>query len=212
MEGSVSARITDNAAFNPGNTDFSFAIWWYTGNTFHGENVYVLAKCTTDTGSGGRQYDLAYIGGTARFVWHINATAVVNASSLGVPAEDTWYFIYVDHDATADLAGISVNAGTLDTAAWSSGVQAKTGDFAIGRLGSYSGSLYADGGADSVGYWSRRLTGAERTELYNGGAGVAYADIAGGGTTRAAMFFSLAGLAIPAATLAGLYKAGAVAL
>ncbi len=32
------------------------------------------------------------------------------------------------------------------------------------------------------------------------------------GTRRAAMFFSLSGLVIPAATLAGLYKAGAVAL
>lgn len=33
-----------------------------------------------------------------------------------------------------------------------------------------------------------------------------------GGTKRAAMFFSLAGIGIPAATLAGLYKAGAVAI
>lgn len=45
-------------------------------------------------------------------------------------------------------------------------------------------------------------------------AGISLAPLTVGSTggARAAMFFSLAGLAIPAATLAGLYKAGAVAL
>lgn len=45
--------------------------------------------------------------------------------------------------------------------------------FGIGRFG-VSDAMYFNGSIDEVGIWSRALSGAEVTSLYNGGAGLAY--------------------------------------
>lgn len=83
-----------------------------------------------------------------------------------VPAT-TWTHIAVTYDA-AGLVQIYLN-GTLDD----SGTDLQTlswGDITIGRFNAAS----CDGRIDEVGIWSRVLTGAEITTLYNGGAGLSY--------------------------------------
>ena len=97
-------------------------------------------------------------------VWyHIVAAADVSAQNWEIYRNDT------NTNATADTTGAtSIFNGT--------------GDFALGRQGS-DNTGYMDAVLDEVGIWSRELTSAEVTELYNGGAGLQYPFGGGGGAT-----------------------------
>lgn len=84
-------------------------------------------------------------------------------------------------DAAGDTANIQVNNGTPDSAA-TSGTAPNTSaaEFRIGAR-EYAGfEGYFDGLIDQVGIWKRVLTAQERTDLYNAGAGLSYADMSGG--------------------------------
>lgn len=70
--------------------------------------------------------------------------------------------------ATAYLNGTLVFTGTAVLTTWSTGL----------RLGNSTNNAsfprFFDGDIDEAGVWSRALTGAEITSLYNAGAGLAY--------------------------------------
>jgi hypothetical protein len=88
----------------------------------------------------------------------------------------TWYCVHAWHDPDTDVIGIAFNAGTPVTAAHTTGTRNLTAPFVIGAF--YTGGVgngTFDGVIDQVGFWKRVLTGAERTQLYNGGAGLSYA-------------------------------------
>jgi len=86
----------------------------------------------------------------------------------------------VEYDAAANLIGCSGNNGTLDQTAQSTGCYDGSAGFSLGRQ--YDTTSPLGGRLDCVGIWRRKLTSAERTFLYNNGAGRSYAMIAGGGT------------------------------
>jgi hypothetical protein len=93
------------------------------------------------------------------------------ANTFGAPSTGVWYFLVGFVDLDNDIIGISVNDGTVDTAAYTaSSVFDGTAPFEIGRLGS-SDNIF-DGDIDAVGLWSRRLSTGEITALYNGGTGL----------------------------------------
>lgn len=85
----------------------------------------------------------------------------------------TWYFVCGRYDGTN--VSISVNAGTPVTAAYSSGIFDSTAPFILGSQADndFSGTEY-DGLIDEVSVWSRALSDAEVTTLYNSGNGLAY--------------------------------------
>lgn len=91
---------------------------------------------------------------TAGTFFHVAATVVVATKVVK---------FYVDGVETT-----GTNADANATAIFDS-----TADFALGKLGS-NAAFFMDGILDEVGVWSRALTAAEITELYNGGAGLAY--------------------------------------
>lgn len=93
----------------------------------------------------------------------------------------TWHHLVLTYDG-ATLQGYlnGTSMGTLATSG--NGVSAGQETFKIGRDSSgYPGGTlgYCDANIDEVDVWSRAITSTEVTELYNGGAGLAYPFSAG---------------------------------
>lgn len=84
---------------------------------------------------------------------------------------DTWYFIAAWWDADAGEIGISVNGGAAVTKPMSASFS-EAGQFALGASESTTWSWLGD--LDEIGVWTRTLSGAEITALYNAGAGLQY--------------------------------------
>lgn len=102
----------------------------------------------------------------------------------------TWVMLTGWHDAdggsgSAGESGIAVNASvspvmTDDTGTPTDG--GRTDPFVVGGVS--GGSFYYDGKMALLGMWNGRFPdGTERTTLYNGGSGLAYSDLTGGGTS-----------------------------
>jgi hypothetical protein len=140
-----------------------------------------------DTNIAQREYLLFWNNSTDRFNWLVSSDGVGNtpviASTFGAPSLATWYQIICWHDAAANQIGISVNDGSANTASHTTGVFDSTAPFRIGAQGGGAPSTgsYWDGLLSKCRFWKRVLTSGERTQLYNAGAGLAYASFGGGG-------------------------------
>lgn len=171
-----------HADLSPGDTDFTLQAWVYLDSKPSGSQMRIIDKYQT----GLKEYTLLYYQSGDRFEFVVSAdgssdSQYKDADTFGAPSLGTWYLIHAWHDSVNNQIGISVNAGTADTAAHSGGIYQGAAPFEIGR--NLTNGFYWDGRIDEVALWSRVLTGAERTELYNGGAGLSYSDLSGGGTT-----------------------------
>jgi hypothetical protein len=199
---------TDNAALSTGDINFAVAAWVYA-DTLAASATFV----SRETSGTVREYRLEYDQPSSRFRFLTfnaagSAVGLVSATTFGAPSAATWYFVYAERNKVAGTVGISVNAGTLDTAV-ETGVPADTAStFAIGaRL---SGAAYWNGRIDQVGFWKRVLTSQDRTDLYNGGNGLAFSGFSGtytlsGSATTGAATGSGAGLLffMPTSMLSG---------
>ena len=158
-----------------GNTDFSIAGWVRLNSKANPRSV--IAKWNADSGDPNRQYALIYNNGTDRFEFLVSsdgtAFSTVQANTFGSPSTATWYFFYVEHDATADTIRISINNGTIDSAAHSTGVFSSSAILRIGALqgGSGEDAFQMTGDIDAVGFWQKVLNDEERSILYKNGAG-----------------------------------------
>lgn len=152
---------TDSADLSVGDIDFTIAAWVYmdTKPSF----AYVAAK-------GANEYYLLYQSDLDRFVWTVGNTGTLSATNFGSPSTATWYLIIAWHDSVNNQIGISVNNGTADTAAWSSGSSDTIDPFNIGTVNGIT-TVDWNGRIDEVGFWKKVLTAGERTELYNAGVG-----------------------------------------
>jgi hypothetical protein len=161
-------RIADNAALSMGDIDFTVAAWVYL-DVVTATNV-VLSKGNDAGGTGQTAYTLQILNGQAQFfVGSGSARAQVNSSvTMSV---STWYWVCAWHDSVGNTINISVNDGTAVSQAWANGSFDDTFELCLGRYANYNGGLFR-GRIDSVGIWKRLLTGAERTSLYNAGAGL----------------------------------------
>jgi hypothetical protein len=161
----------DSAALSTGDVDFTFCVWVYADS--FGSTRIILAK---SNGATSGEFFLGYNSAANRFRFAIEngATFVtVDANVLGAPSTATWYFIVAWYDTTANTVNIQVNNGTANSAATGATVPADTAvAFTVGSTS--VPDLYWDGRVDGLGFWKRVLTAAERTELYNGGAGKPY--------------------------------------
>lgn len=170
-------NIADNADLSTGDIDFEIRCW--VKFETKAANMAIVTKREA------LEYQLWYSSGNdrIRFVWGQNAVEAT-AENFGSPSTGVWYLIHAWHDATNNVVGIAVNAGTANTVA-DTGANAVDGNgtFNIGRDPAFG--MYWDGLIDDVvilkGYI---LDATERSEDYNGGTGVAFADWdAGGGAT-----------------------------
>lgn len=175
-------NVADNTALSMGDIDFTVA-FWLNGESFNdgSGNFYgIFGKSVS--GGGAKEYHCFYSPSLNRFRFAVCPdgndanTVFATADTLGAPSTGTWYFVICQYDATNNLAGISVNNGTLDTASESGGAFNGSADFLIGRA--LSADTTFDGMIDEFGVWKRLLTSDEKTYLYNGGNGRTYSDLA----------------------------------
>jgi hypothetical protein len=162
---------SDHADLSGGDIAITLQVWFLLNAT--GQFHFLIGKGTSD------EYAL--------FVTSANQLRfeVVNAALGSASATDgttlttgTWYYGTGWHDPVANQIGVALNAGTATTTAWTTGIRDGTGAFAIGARG--NGSFLTSGNIDEAALWHRVLSGAERTELHNGGTGRDYAYISGG--------------------------------
>lgn len=147
-------------------------------------NLWVYINDTSEKGSfledgggtAGGSFGIAIGVGSGNFDTNGNNLIVpfwgIDWQDTGVAIGTGWHMITVvlgtDGKIKAYKDGTLVFTGTSVLTAWSTGL----------RLGNSTnnGSFprYFDGAIDEVGIWSKALTGAEITSLYNAGAGLAY--------------------------------------
>jgi len=172
---------SDNSDLSTGDIDFTFACWLKPESV--AGNMVIAGKSTA--ASGGEEWILRYNLLADRFRLTVQGGSTyteIDANSFGFPVVGSWHFVVIWHDSVNNLVGISVNAGTPDTASHTAGVNDGSGPFQIGKYPN-DPSQYWDGLVDEAGFWKRVLTSQERTDLYNSGSGLAYSAFGGGGGT-----------------------------
>lgn len=93
-----------------------------------------------------------------------------NTTSTATMSTGTWYHVVVDFEGTSTKLYIN---GSLDSTLSNANITNPNTTVYMGRKAT-SADTYQDGILDEVGIWSRALSGAEVTSLYNGGAGFQY--------------------------------------
>lgn len=181
---SATGKINDGADLESGNSEYlsnsSMPIHAATSVSF-------WYKAESDTGN--IQVPYAHdgrMGGTESvyFNFHVNSGLSLafymsgsggNIGADPIPSSTistgTWYHFVITYDSTNGLViyrdGSSLyTTGSVGTRAGSTAQPFRIGVDGFGR--------YTDGIVDEVGYWSRELTSAEVTSLYNSGNGFAY--------------------------------------
>lgn len=165
-------QVASTGTFNFGaNADFMIAGWIYLDDKASSYTFWSKDESTADRG-----WHVRYSSGPDRFTFaYSDDGSTLNtehADILGSPSASTWYFIVAYHDGVNDEVGISVNGGAFDTASHSLGINQSLQEFTVG--GHWSSTTLinrAKGDTDAVGIWSRILTTAELSTLYNGGNG-----------------------------------------
>lgn len=92
------------------------------------------------------------------------------ASYSLAPSLDTWYFVAAIFDDSGNTIKVSANDGTKASTAFSSTLYDATGQVKMCSDWNYYGNF----SWDMTGMWTRALSDAEITALYNSGNGLAY--------------------------------------
>lgn len=160
----------DSADLSVGDIDFTIAGW------FNATSLLVngtIASHWSVTPSNQRSWRLWYHSAIGKMEFEVSddgtATVARPATTFGLPATNTWYFIAAWHDSVANTINISINNGTVNSTSHSTGVFDSNSIFDLGARG--AGADCFDGAVDAVAFFKKVLTPAELTELYNSGVG-----------------------------------------
>lgn len=100
-----------------------------------------------------------------------NSTFVsVDGGSLSL---NTWHLVIFWHNPVANTLNFQTDNGTVVSSAFSDGTFSSAGQIQLGSTTDLA-DAELDGLLDEVGFWTRVLTSAERSALYNSGAGLTY--------------------------------------
>jgi hypothetical protein len=164
---------SSEADFQVSGTSWTVCAWVYLTAT--GLNMNLVAKGGNTFPN--REWLLWYDNSASRFlVTYCEASGAVGlhsrqATTLGAPSLNTWYFVVGWYDDAADTLNIQVNNGTVDS----------TGSLTVGAYAGTSTLEVGDWNANArIGpalFWKRVLSATERTNLYNGGAGLTLAQM-----------------------------------
>lgn len=158
----------DNASLSTGNIDYTITCWIFP--TTLGSDRIILAKDE----SGQREYALDFHNASTTLRYYINGGSVI-VSSDPIITTNTWFFVCIWHDATADTINIQLNDETpISQSTGGTPPDDTTADFSVGARDFSGFEQYFDGKIDEVGFWKRVLTSQERADLYNSGAGLSY--------------------------------------
>ena len=175
------ARPGDDALLSLGDIDCTFATWVYLNSKV--QQVFIGKFGNV----GNREYYIFYDNPSDRFAfgtsWDGSNYSILSANTFGSPSINTWYLFVVWHDSVADVRGIQIDNGIADTGAYATGIFDGLTRFAIGSLRGAGALAVANGRIGPSAMWKSAagaggvLTAAQRTALYNGGAGLTYAEL-----------------------------------
>tara|TARA_Y100000310_G_scaffold173972_1_gene174122 strand:+ start:1402 stop:3483 length:2082 start_codon:yes stop_codon:yes gene_type:complete len=157
----------DSPSISTGDIDWSFIARVYFDSV---AVTNILGK--NDGVANATSEHLLRVGSGAQFEWHVAhgaGSTIVTASSHGTLLTGRWYFVFVYHNAATNEIGISINDGTVDTAATGGAINDTATAFTIGA--SALPSVHLDGRGGAVGFWKKVLSSAEVTAHYNKGRG-----------------------------------------
>jgi len=168
-----------------GGAEFTLACW-IRFDSLPASQQYIMSKY--ETVGNHREYGLYYDNTSNRFEFLISYTGIaqvvpaVVANTFGAVAINTWYLVMAWYDDALDTIYIQINDTAADSAALIVGtINKDVSPFHIGALGRAAAGLYVDGRIGPSMMWKSAagaggvLTAAQRTSLYNGGAGLPYA-------------------------------------
>jgi len=160
------SHVDDGAALSI-DGDKTFAAWVY--RTTAGANMAIVSQRTSGNGA----YQLYFDTADKLHAYITDSVAGFSEPSITTSVvAGTWNFCVMWYDSSDKKLRVQMNGGTIAAgSALSNGPVASTQDFNVVRL---AGSIYGNGAVDELGIWSRVLTTDERTDLYNGGAGLFY--------------------------------------
>lgn len=181
MTNSPNSKIefADATALKP-TTAFGISMWVRVVDL---SLAYGLLQNYDQTGSTSSGYEILMNGSAGFYVIlgnNTNLTAgdgyINSTASAAVPTVNTWAHVMVEFDNTGSgYVKLYMDNVLKDTAVWNKTIAYAGNIPLIGArhlAGSYSGWL--NGAIDEVGIWNRPFTAAERTALYNGGAGLSH--------------------------------------
>lgn len=146
--------------------DFSTCFWGkFESSTY---NQGILGKYDT---ANQRSYGAKVRGSDVLFITTSNGSSVLDASESSTYSLATWYYYCFTYDVSASTGEWYKNASSLGTDnTLTTSIFNGSSDFKISAID----GDYTDGLLDEIAIWSRLLSSAEITELYNSGAGVNY--------------------------------------
>lgn len=158
--------LADNASLSMGDFDFTLAIWVYLGNQTADRRVYHKGRGLAPSEFA---YSLRYAFSTGFVRFAVSdGSSAAGVNSAASISGSTWYFVVCQYDATGNTMGISTNASSFATTAWTTGSYDDADPLVMGFDTS---ATYYDGRMDAFMIWKRLLTTAEIAYLYNGGSG-----------------------------------------
>jgi RHS repeat-associated protein len=168
-----SLSIADNAALSTGDIDFTLSADVYLNSA---TTTQIIAVKGDPANQYTRDYTLYYDAPSGKFGFKVgNGTTGANVLSTDSVTAGQWYILTAWHDSVANTINLQVNNGSVSSVSYSSGAMNTT--FALSIGAHTNGTSALDGRIDEVVIYKRILTAAERTWLYNNGAGRAYADL-----------------------------------
>jgi Concanavalin A-like lectin/glucanases superfamily len=163
-------RAPDSASLSMGsNTAFTVALWVYFNVNPGASDLRALFS--KDDGAGQREYYAYHTANQLLFAVFTPAgvhTPLVKITALSI---GTWYFVCCWYDRAS--LNSQINGGAISTVAFTAGVKDGTSAFELGRAQQLSTRIL-DGRLDECGIWKRALSAAERSHLYDSGAGRTY--------------------------------------
>ncbi len=178
-------RNADDAVLSGGDVYLVFRAWITLSSK--ADLACVFGKMGDSTGTN-REYMLRYDNGTDRlvlFVFDASGATTVSADNFGSIPLDTLILVHCGHDPVSNIVWISINAGTRNTAAHSTGIFNGPNFFTVGgqQTGTLSSELqayYAGLIDDLVVMRDYDFTTADATADYNGGTGIVFTSWATG--------------------------------
>jgi hypothetical protein len=165
--------VNNNASLQTGPVSYMWALWVkFDAVGTHQQIIY-------KGGGGGDETYLYYYyaGPPVQDVFIYSAISAgptynsVTSASAGAPVVGQWYFIVIWHDLADNSINIQVNDGAVDSVVLVPPLTATSESICFGeQTTAYNAPL--NGALDEIAFWKgRALPPAERTWLYNGGAG-----------------------------------------
>jgi hypothetical protein len=164
--------IASNTDMQFGDKDWTISLWFNLNDT---NSYQIVAK----DASGGREFECssATTGGNTRLTtvfYHSGGSVSVVAPNPGSLATGTWHFLALRHiNSTGVISGrINTTTGLTFTRPAGQTWNATSTEFRLGARAFSPFQNFLNGKIDECARWSRALSDAELTELYNNGNGI----------------------------------------